>query len=353
MLTRKTLLIVDDVEINRMILTEIFKDAYDIIEASSGSEAIEIISNSSRVDAVLLDLLMPGVNGLDVLKSMKKNGKIRELPVFLITAADGEDMLMEGYHLGAIDIIAKPFIPQFLRCRVDNVIELYEHRNKLEKLVERQVNRLSEFMTSLIEVLATVIEFRDCESGEHIKRVSRLTKVLMTEVSNAYSQYRLSETAIDKIATSAILHDIGKISISDNILNKPGKLTETEFEAMKQHTIKGCEILKSIPNIMDKGVYGYAYDICRHHHERWDGKGYPDGLAGDDISIWAQVVSLVDVYDALTSERVYKKALSKDTALAMIYNGECGTFNPQILNVFESAIAKYEKEHEIDKSYNY
>lgn len=351
LIDRKTLLIVDDVEINRMMLSEIFNDAYDIIEASSGLEAIEIISNNSQISAVLLDLLMPEINGLDVLKSMKKNGKIRELPVFLITAAEGEDMLLEGYHLGAIDIIAKPFIPQFLRCRVDNIIELYEHRNKLEKLVERQVNRLSEFMTSLIEVLATVIEFRDCESGEHIKRVSLLTKVLMTEVSNTYPQYRLPETDIDKIATSAILHDIGKISISDTVLNKPGKLTEEEFETMKQHTTKGCEILKRIPNIMDKNIYSYAYDICRHHHERWDGKGYPDGLSGDNISIWAQVVSLVDVYDALTSERVYKEALPKNTALNMIYNGECGTFNPQILRVFESALVKYEKEHETNKLY--
>lgn len=343
---KKTLLIVDDVEINRMILAEIFKDTYNIIDTGKGAEAIEILADNENISAVLLDLLMPEVSGLDVLKEMNRTGRIEETPVFMITAADSVDVLMQSYELGAIDVITKPFMTQFLRCRVNNVIELYEHRNQLEKIVDKQVAKLSRLMKSMIEVLATVIEFRDCESGEHVKRVSYLTGMLMREVSSTYDEYQMPEAEIDKIASSACLHDIGKISTPDHILNKPGKLTKEEFEIMKQHTTNGCEILKKIPDIMDAGVYSYAYDICRHHHEKWDGKGYPDGRSGDDISIWAQVVSLVDVYDALTSERVYKKSFDKETALSMIYNGECGAFNPKILKVFETAISKAERSHE-------
>lgn len=342
---KKTLLIVDDIEINRMILAEIFKDTYNIIDTGKGAEAIEILAHNEEVSAVLLDLLMPEVSGLDVLREMNRTGRIEETPVFMITAEDSEEKLMQSYDLGAIDVIRKPFMTQFLRCRVNSVIELYEHRNQLEKIVDKQVKRLSELMQSMIEVLASVIEFRDCESGEHVRRVSYLTGILMREVSDTYEEYRLPESEIDKIASSACLHDIGKISTPDQILNKPGKLTKEEFEIMKQHTTKGCEILRKIPDIMDAGVYSYAYDICRHHHEKWDGRGYPDGLCGDDISIWAQVVALVDVYDALTSERVYKKSFDRETALSMIYNGECGAFNPKILKVFESALNKEEKSH--------
>lgn len=336
----KTILIVDDIEINRMILAEIFNDEYEIEEACDGTQAIEIINSDLMISAVLLDVLMPGINGLDVLREMNKNGKIKNIPVFLITAADSQEMLLEGYNLGAIDVITKPFMTHFLKCRINNVIELYRHRNELEDIVARQVKRLNRINQSMIETLAAVIEFRDCESGEHVKRICGLTRIIMQEVSDLYPEYHLSEQEIDKIVTSSVLHDVGKISIPDNILNKPGRLTKEEFEIMKQHTVKGCEILQNIPDIVDEGIYNYSYDICRHHHERWDGRGYPDGLSGDDISIWSQVVSVADVYDALTSERVYKKAYSHDTAVNMIFNGECGAFNPKVLQAFKNAIDK-------------
>ena len=245
---------------------------------------------------------------------------------------------MDGYQLGAVDVIMKPFMPNFIKCRINNVIELYAHRNKLEHIVAKQVERLNSLNQSMVETLATVIEFRDCESGEHVKRIGRLTKILMTQVSEMYPEHHLPETEIDKIVTSSILHDVGKISIPDRILNKPGRLTEEEFEIMKQHTVKGCEILQNIPDIIDEGVYKYSYDICRHHHERWDGRGYPDGLSGDDISIWAQVVSVADVYDALTAERVYKKAFSHEKAVQMIHDGECGTFSPKLLKAFDEVL---------------
>ncbi len=343
----KTLLIVDDIELNRMILTEVFKDEYRIVEACNGEQAIEIINSDLAVSAVLLDLLMPGMNGLGVLKEMNKNGKIKSIPVFLITAAESQEMLLEGYNLGAIDVITKPFMTHFLKCRVDNVVELYGHRNELEKIVAKQVERLNYLNQSMVETLATIIEFRDCESGEHVKRICGLTKILIQAVSDMYPEYYLPQSEIDKIAASSLLHDVGKISIPDNILNKPGRLTKEEFEIMKQHTVKGCEILQKIPDMIDKDIYKYSYDICRHHHERWDGKGYPDGLSGDDISIWAQVVSVADVYDALTSKRVYKEAYSHETAINMIFNGECGAFNPKVLNVLRLYMDKIIKKNNI------
>ena len=250
----KTILIVDDIEVNRALLAENFKDDYEIVEAGNGEEALKILDSGNEIVAVLLDLIMPKMNGLDVLRAMNKNGKIRHIPVFLITAANSEEMLSEGYELGAIDIIAKPFMPHFLRCRVNNVVELYGHRNKLEHIVAKQVERLNKLNRSIVETLATVIEFRDGESGEHVRRIGRLTEILMTEVSDTYPEYRLSPSEIDKIVTSSTLHDVGKISIPDSILNKPGRLTAEEFEIMKQHTTKGCEILQNVPEIMDAGI---------------------------------------------------------------------------------------------------
>ena len=346
MKSRETILIVDDLEINRAILNEIIRDDYDTIEACDGVQAIEVLNSHPEIAAILLDLVMPNMDGLDVLREMNKNGMIRKIPVFLITAEDSREVLAEGYRLGAVDVITKPFMAHFLKCRIDNILELYDHRNQLEKKVAEQVERIASYNQSMVETLATLLEFRDCESGEHVKRISKLTGMLMREVSNRYPEYFLPETEIEKIATSSVLHDVGKISISDGILNKPGRLTQEEFETMKLHTVKGAEILQRIPNIMDEGVYKYSYDICRHHHERWDGRGYPDGLKGDEISIWAQVVSVADVYDALTSERVYKDAYSHEKAVEMIKNNECGVFNPKVLEAFEVAVKELREEQE-------
>lgn len=343
---RETILIVDDVDINRIMLAEIFRDHYEIVEASGGREAISILNSREDIEAVLLDLLMPDVNGLEVLKDMNRSGKIKHIPVFLITAADSQEMLMEGYNLGAIDVILKPFMAQFLKCRISGVIELYAYRNELESIVQAQVRQLNDFMRSTTEVLATAIEFRDCESGEHVKRICSLTDELLTEVSSLYPEYYLSRKDIDNVVTAAVLHDVGKIAIPDSILNKPGRLTPEEFEVMKQHTVKGCDLLSRIPNMMDAKVFEYAYDICKHHHERWDGRGYPDGLKGDDVSIWAQVVAVADVYDALTSPRVYKKAFSHQKAVDMIFNEECGVFNPKVLTAFQNIMAGWEKKEE-------
>ncbi len=343
---RRSILIVDDMDINREILAEAFKDKYDIIEAENGVEAVKHIEDGSEdIAAVLLDMIMPEMNGTEVLKKMNEDGTIIHIPVFIITAENNEDTLMEAYNLGAVDVIVKPFMLTFLRCRIENIIELYSHRNDLEDIVNEQVHKFSKFNKSMIEALASLVEFRDCESGEHIKRMCGLTEILMNKVSNMYPEYRLPKSEIDKIVSASVLHDVGKIAISDSILNKPGKLTPEEFEIMKSHTIKGCEILKKMPSLLDDSVYNYSYDIARHHHERWDGRGYPDHLVGDKISIWAQVVSVVDVYDALVSPRVYKNAFDYDVAVKMIMNGECGAFNPKVLKAFELSLDKIRLKH--------
>lgn len=336
----KTILIVDDDEISRSIPAEIFKDDYHIIEACDGNQAINIINEEMNIAAVLLDLFMPGINGLEVLKEMNRSGKIEFIPVFLITAANTEKMLLEGYYLGAVDVIGKPFIAQFLKQRIQHTIDLYSQRNELEHIVEEQVKRLNHVNQSMIETLAELIEFRDCESGEHVKRICGLTKILMSKVSDMYSEYYLPKQKIDNVVQASILHDVGKISIPDHILNKPGRLTSEEFEIMKQHTTKGCELLQKISDVMRGEIYSYSYSICRSHHERWDGNGYPDGLKGDEIPIWAQVVAVADVYDALTAERVYKNAFSHEKAVKMIFEGECGAFNPKVLKAFEESLDK-------------
>lgn len=338
-----TILIVDDMEINRAILAEGFKDEHEILEAADGEEALELIESNEHIAAVLLDLIMPKMDGLEVLRRMNESKKIVHVPVFIITAENSEKILMDAYDLGAVDVISKPFMMNFLKCRIENVIELYRHRNELEDIVDEQVKRLSSLNQSMVETLATLIEFRDCESGEHVKRICGLTKILMTTVSDMYPEYYLPKAEIDKIVMSSILHDVGKISIPDGILNKPGRLTKEEFETMKLHTVNGAEILSKIPNMMDEDVFNYSYDISRHHHERWDGRGYPDGLKGDEITIWSQVVAVADVYDALTSPRVYKAAFDHQTAMKMIYGGECGIFNPKVLEAFGKSIQKIEK----------
>ncbi len=338
----KSVLVVDDVEINRVMLAEIFKDEFDVIEASNGIEALKIINGGSEIGAVLLDLIMPDADGFTVLKNMNETGLIEKIPVLIVTGAEDKDMLMEAYNLGAINIITKPYISYFLKRQLKNVMELYSHKNELEVIVARQVAKFNEMSGSVIEALADIIEFRDCETGKHVKNVCSMTKMLLIKLGEMCPEYRLPMEEIEKISMAAALHDVGKISIPDTVLNKPGKLTEQEFRTMKLHTVKGCEMLEKVKDIIEPDLYKYCYDICRHHHERWDGKGYPDGIAGDENEIWSQAVAVADVYDALTSERVYKKAFPPDKAVNMIFNGECGQFNPNILKAFKAV--RYENQ---------
>lgn len=336
MSNRQTILIVDDVEMNRAILEATFSEDYNILEAENGKQALDIIrSRQDCLAAILLDVVMPVMDGFGVLENMQELGLTGKIPVFLITAENSQDVLKRGYDLGVVDIIGKPIIPFFIRRRIGNVIRLNSIVNEQEEILRNQAEEIRELNSSVIETLSTAIEFRDCESGEHVVRIKSLTKILLQIVIELEPLSGLAEEDFYLITDAAVMHDVGKISIPDHILNKPGKLTAEEFEIMKTHTVRGCELLDSVPRLQENPVYRYAYDICRHHHERYDGRGYPDGLKGDEISIWSQVVALADVYDALVSERVYKKAYSHEKAREMIFNGECGCFNPLLLQCLE------------------
>ena len=335
----KKILIIDDDEMNREILANIFEDIYVSDHACNGKEGLQMIyDNQETYCAILLDVMMPIMNGIEVLEALSEQMIASKIPIFLITAERSNEVMRKGYELGVMDIIEKPVIPFVIRRRILSVVELFESRKQLAKKVEYQdwelLKKAKEIIAlneGLIESLATAIEFRDGESGNHVKRIHDITKCILTDTKLGEG---LSAQEIDDIALASIMHDVGKIAIPDAILNKPGKLTKEEYEIMKLHTIKGADLLKSIPALRNANVYKYAFDIARHHHERYDGNGYPDRLKGDEISLWAQVVSLADVYDALVSKRVYKNAFSFDDAVKMIVNNECGVFSPKLLSAF-------------------
>lgn len=337
---RSAILIVDDNEINRMILGETFKDWEEILEAENGKEALKLIQQYQySISAILLDIIMPEMNGFELLEILNQEGLTEKIPVFLITADSSEENMLRGYELGVMDIIEKPIVPYFVKKRVESVVELFSARKRLSNTVDIQHKQLQaqereilELNNAIIETLSTAIEFRSGESGEHVKRIRELTALFLTKLCEIKPEkYHFTNEEVEMISVASIMHDVGKIVIPDHILNKPGRLTTEEFEIMKQHTVKGCEILEQIPKYHENPLYRYAFDICMHHHERWDGKGYPEGLKGEETSIWAQVVAMADVYDALTNKRVYKPVFTPEKAVQMIVNGECGCFNPDLI----------------------
>lgn len=348
------MLIVDDNEINRALLENIFTKDYQILEAENGQEALDkLFRYRDTICAVLLDVVMPVMDGMEVLEKMHLMGWTKWLPVFLITAETEGSTLQNAYSLGVMDVIHKPVVPYIVERRINSVIELFQARKRLRLKVQEQqteileqTRKIIDLNVGLIEALATTIEFRSGESGSHVRRIHDITRhmLLYTEMGKD-----LSKETVEQIALASIMHDVGKVAIPDAILNKPGKLTPEEYEIMKTHSLQGAELLNRIPQLKKQEAFQYAYDIARHHHERWDGKGYPDGLKGDENTIWAQVVSIADVYDALVSRRVYKDAYGADTAVKMIQNGECGTFSPflleQFLKVEKDLRSFYEKEH--------
>lgn len=340
---KRKMLIVDDEGINRLVLSELFNAQFDLLNAANGEEALELIKeHRESIAMVLLDLLMPVMDGFGVINGMIELELGDKIPVIMITSESDDEKILEGYTLGVSDIVSKPFNPDIVVRRVNNVIALYSHQQELEEklaeqkiMLEQQSARLRMSTQFVIDALSTTVEFRSLESGQHIQNVRKLTGLFLEQLSKLGYDYGLSDEDAETISNVSVMHDIGKIAIPDAILQKPGKLTHEEFEIMKTHTIKGCEIIESVSFGQDKYTYRYCYDICRSHHERWDGRGYPDGLKGDDIPIWAQVTSLADVYDALTSPRVYKPAYAHDEAIDMILNGECGEFNPQLMEALK------------------
>lgn len=338
----ETVLIVDDAEINRELLKYVFDDEYKIIEAGDGETAIELIdSQKDEIALILLDLVMPVKSGMDVLEHMRAKDLINKIPVILITGEATSDSDLKAYEYGAADIIYKPFTPKVVKRRGQNIIELYQQRTNMEKALEKRAQQLRESQRKLkknneflINALGSVVEFRSAESGEHVQRVSTFTKRILVAIKDLYPEYKLTDSQISVIANAAAIHDVGKIAIPDNILNKPGKLTPEEFDEMKKHTVYGCEILERFKQD-DSDFYQYCFEICRWHHEKYDGGGYPDGLKGDEIPIWAQAASLADCFDALCSKRVYKEAFTTQTAFDMIMRGECGAFSDKILHAFQ------------------
>ncbi len=336
-MNRNTLLIVDDMEINRTILRSLFEEEYNLLEAENGEQALMLLHQyKDTIAAALLDIVMPVKDGYAVMIEMARGGLLDVIPVIVITAQDSSENEVRAFDLGASDIVMKPFEPYVVRRRVKNVVELNRHKLHLEDLVEEQAINLRESKAVLLDALSSVIEHRSIESGQHVLRIRMFTKVLLEDVMNNYPEYGLDERKIGVIASAAALHDIGKISIPDAILNKPGPLTAEEYERMKTHSEKGCEILAGLDRMHDEEYLQYAYNICRYHHERWDGNGYPDGLKGENIPICAQAVGVADAYDALTADRIYKKAFSPEKAYNMILNGECGTFSPRLLECFKN-----------------
>ena len=344
---RLRILIADDSESNRELLAAMLKDGYDIVEAEDGEKAIEQLHEYGKsISLVLLDLLMPVMDGFDVLAYMGTNKWLEDIPVIMISSEDSTPYVKRAYELGATDYIGRPFDENIVYRRVQNIINLYAKQRRLATLVTNQIYEKEKNNQMMISILSQIVEFRNGESGLHVMRINMITGMLLERLVVKSDKYPISWAERSMITMASSLHDIGKIGIPEEILNKPGKLTKEEFEIMKQHSAIGADMLRSLKRYQNEELVKIAYEICRWHHERYDGRGYPDGLKGEEIPISAQVVSLADVYDALVSERVYKKAFPPEKALEMIQNGECGIFNPLLMECLMDIKDRVREEYE-------
>ena len=329
---KSQILLVDDSAMSRMILKEILGGDYSILEAENGQECLEKMqAETGNIALVLLDINMPVLDGFEVLKAMNVNHTIEDIPVIMISSDDSDAAIRRSYELGASDYVTRPFDARIVYRRVTNTIKLYAKQRRLVQMVSDQIRARENNTDMLVGVLSHIVEFRNGESGAHVRHIRIITELLLHRLLEISSQYPITAEQQDNIPLASALHDIGKIGIDEKILNKPGKLTPEEFEVVKTHSMLGAEMLHQLENFNEQPLLQTAYEITRWHHERWDGRGYPDGLKGDEIPISAQLVALADVYDALTSERCYKKAFSHEKAVQMILNGECGAFNPLLL----------------------
>jgi putative two-component system response regulator len=349
---RDVILIVDDIDVNRMILAEILKNDYDVVEAGSGTEACTILFEEHlSPTVVLLDIMMPDIDGFEVLDRIKKCDETKNIPVLFITAANSHETESLGLKSGAADYVTKPFNHDVVRARVDNHINLARYRHKLEQLVAKKAAEVTRTYEQTLEILATIIEYRNLESGAHIRRTTLLTECMVAKMleKEKFRSLLLAENVLSLVKASA-LHDIGKIGISDSILLKPGKLTAEEFDVIKTHTSIGSQIIDSISaTLPDNDMYlKYANEICHYHHERWDGQGYPKGLAGEEIPLAARIISIVDVYDALVNPRCYKSAYPYDVSLQIIAEGRGTQFDPDLVDLLPEVGALFKS---IEESY--
>ncbi len=332
---KKSILVVDDEELERELLRQIFEGDYHVILAANGKEAlIQLSKHYDEIVIILLDLSMPVLNGYQLLQVLHASEAYRKIPVAMVTAADSQELEIACYTMGAVSVINKPFSTKVIRNQIDNIIEMYESSRKIKETLTEQLRKSNMFFGGLIDAVSSIAEFRVYESGVHVNRIRGLTKILAEEYMKKFPEAGLTADKIDMIVQASAVHDIGKIAIPDSILLKPGPLNDEEWQIMMSHTTKGCEVLSLIAGQDDEHFKTY-YDICRSHHERYDGNGYPDGLAGDNIPLSAQLVSIAHTYDSLISERVYKKATDKNIAYKMIIGGKCGAFSPKLLQCFE------------------
>ena len=346
LLQEKTqILLVDDSKMNRMLLREILGDGYRILEAENGQECLEILrAEAGNIALVLLDINMPGMDGFEVLKAMNANHTIEDTPVIMISSEDSDAAIRRSYELGASDYVNRPFDARIVYRRVTNTIKLYAKQRRLVQMVSDQIRARENNTDMLVGVLSHIVEFRNGESGAHVRHIRIITELLLHRLLEISSRYSITAEQQDMIPLASALHDIGKIGIDEKILNKPGRLTPEEFKVIQTHSMLGAKMLHDLDGFAEQPLLQTAYEIARWHHERWDGRGYPDGLKGDEIPISAQLVSLADVYDALTSERCYKKAFSHEKAVQMILNGECGAFNPLLLQCLTDVQADLKEE---------
>lgn len=333
-ITKQKILIADDSEMNRELLAAILEEEYDIIQANDGVQAVDCLQRQAEeISLLLLDIVMPHMDGFEVLSYMNKEHWIDAIPVVIISSENSPIYIKRGYDLGATDFIGKPFDANMVLRRSANAILLGAKQRRMTSIVSNQIYEREKSSKLMINILSHIVEFRNGESGLHVLHIQTITEMLLRQlVQKENNRYALSKEQIRMITTASALHDIGKISIPDEILNKPGRLTAEEFAVIKGHSMAGANMLSELPlDQKEEPLVKTAYEICRWHHERYDGGGYPDGLKGEEIPVSAQVVALADVYDALTSERCYKDAYSHEKAIEMILAGQCGAFNPLML----------------------
>ena len=333
-ITKQKILIADDSEMNRELLAAILEEEYDIIQANDGVQAVDCLQrHAEEISLLLLDIVMPHMDGFEVLSYMNKEHWIDSIPVVIISSENSPIYIKRGYDLGATDFIEKPFDANMVLRRSANAILLGAKQRRMTSIVSNQIYEREKSSKLMINILSHIVEFRNGESGLHVLHIQTITEMLLRQlVQKENNRYALSKEQIRMITTASALHDIGKISIPDEILNKPGRLTAEEFAVIKGHSMAGANMLSELPlDQTEEPLVKTAYEICRWHHERYDGGGYPDGLKGEEIPVSAQVVALADVYDALTSERCYKDAYSHEKAIEMILAGQCGAFNPLML----------------------
>ncbi len=354
---RKTILIADDAKVSRAILVHALKDEYDIIEAQDGEETLKkIVENYKSIAVVLLDINMPRIDGFQVMNALNRKNVMKYIPIILMTGDNSEENQKRGYEYGAVEFISKPVNVSVVKSRIDNVIKLYGEKNRLEmvnmqqnKLLLDQAERLKKLNSNIMDMIGSIIEFKTSESNTHIKRVKAFTKIMCDTVLKYCENPPIDEKAAAYIVSASCLHDIGKIMIPDSVLLKPSKLTDSEYEIVKSHTLKGCEILDAVSEYQEPEFYKYCYEICRYHHERYDGSGYPDNLKGNEIPISAQIVSIVEAFDALMTNSVYRHPIPFEKAFEMIENGSCGMFAPDMLHYFK---LNKEKFREVDNMYS-